>query len=166
MRNAEAFLYKTHQCTYNCGVESYRDCKFYQKVSEPREIVELKWFHLFLKEGDLFGGIQNFLHFFLRCATKTHAEGVAESMGNLVEIHSEKKRGLDISAIGKEAKIHWNGPPIHHSQVLGEAVLDRHFGGRNRWHFITQQNKKDSVVTAKLKREVPKLPFYHWYLAK
>ena len=37
---------------------------------------------------------------------KTHAEEVAGSMGNYVEMHCEKKRGLDITLVGQEAKIH------------------------------------------------------------
>ena len=40
---------------------------------------------------------------FLRCAAKTHAESVAESMGNYVDSYSDKKRGLDIDAIGNES---------------------------------------------------------------
>ena len=67
-----------------------------------------------------------------RCLVKTHAEGVVESMGNYVEIHSEKSRGrMDISDIGREALIHWNGPPLAKADRLGEASLDRVFG-RNR----------------------------------
>ena len=159
MRNAETFLYHTHQCSYKCGVEFYKDCRYYQKISDPKEIIEIKWFHLFLHEESLYTGIENFPHFFLRCCTKTHAEGVAESMGNLVDIHSEKRRGLDIKVVGQEAKIHWNGPPMHHTRVLGEAALDRHFGGR-KWHFITKEEKKDSKVTSRLMMESPTLPFY------
>ena len=69
---------------------------------------------------------------------KTHAEGVVESMGNYIEIHSDKRRGrMDISDIGKEALIHWNGPPLGRADRLGEAALDRLFG-RGRWNFITQ----------------------------
>ena len=61
-----------------------------------------------------------------RCVVKTHAEGVVESMGNYVEIHSDKRRGrMDI---GKEALIHWNGPPLARANRLGEAALDRIFG--------------------------------------
>ena len=81
-------------------------------------------------------------------------------MGNYVEVHSDKRRGIDISMVGTESKIHWNGPPVHHTQNLGEAALDRHFGGRHKWHFVTKQNKKDSLVTSRLKMEMPKLPFY------
>ena len=113
-----------------------------------------------LREPQLYKGIENFLHLFLRCATKTHAEGVAESMGNIVEMHSSKRRGLDIADVGMEAKIHWNGPPIHLTQNLGDAALDLHFGGRNKWHFITRHDKKDSAVTQRLKTERPTLPFY------
>ena len=55
-----------------------------------------------------------------------------ESMGNYVEIHSDKRQGrMDISDIGKEALIHWNGPPLAKADRLGEASLDRVFG-RNR----------------------------------
>ena len=53
-------------------------------------------------------------------------------MGNYVDIHCEKKRTLDVKLVGKEAKIHWNGPPVHQSQTLGETALDRHFGGEGK----------------------------------
>ena len=37
---------------------------------------------------------------------KTHAEGIAESMGNLINIHSDKRRGtMDIGSVGLEAQI-------------------------------------------------------------
>ena len=85
---------------------------------------------MFLREPGLFNGIENFLHIFLKCATKTHAEGVVQSMGNQFDLHGNKRRELDVEAVGVEAKIHWNGPPIHLSQSLGEAALDLHFGGR------------------------------------
>lgn len=161
MRNSESFLYESHKCTVDCGVQSYKDCNKYQKISQPKKIIEIKWYHLFLREPELFTGIENFLHLFLKCVTKTHAEGVAESMGNILDMHCDKRRGLDITVLGAEAKIHWNGPPIHLTQSLGEAVLDVHFGGRNKWHFVTRQAKKDSAVTQKLKMNSGKLPFYN-----
>ena len=64
---------------------------------------------------------------FLRCATKTHAEGVAESMGNIIDIHCGKRRGLDISTVGMEAKIHWNGPPALCTHNLAESSRDSYF---------------------------------------
>ena len=93
--------------------------------------------------------------------TKTHAEGVAESMGNILDMHCNKRRGLDISNAGVEAKINWNGPPIHLADNLGEALLDAYFGGRNKWHFDTRQARKGSVVTQRLKMVTPTLPFYN-----
>ena len=73
---------------------------------------------------------------FTRCVVKTHAEGVVDSMGKYIAIHSDKRRGrMDISDIGKEALIHWNGPPLARADRLGEAALDRIFG-RNRSHVI------------------------------
>ena len=98
-------------------------------------------------------------------------------MGNYVEMHADKRRGrMDISDIGKEALIHWNGPPIAKAGKLGEAALDRVFGGRNRfpskisifcvdfmphrWNFVTRSNKSDSLVTARLRKEEPDFPFF------
>ena len=81
-------------------------------------------------------------------------------MGNILDMHCNKRRGLDASDAGVEAKIHWNGPPIHLSQSLSEAALDHHFGGRKKWHFVTRQDKKESVVTQRLKMDTGKLPFY------
>ena len=94
-----------------------------------------------------------------RGMVKTHAEGVVESMGNMVDIHGDKKRGLDISDIGKEALIQWNGPPLAKADRLGKAALDRLFGV-GRWNFITLSNKQDSVVTKRLKDEESSLPFF------
>ena len=62
---------------------------------------------------------------------KTHAEGVVESKGNYVELHADKRRGrMDISDIGVE--VHWIGPPLAWADKLGEASLDRVFGGKGR----------------------------------
>ena len=97
------------------------------KIREPRSIISMKILHLMLKFSELYEGISEVLHLFLRCAAKTHAEGVAESMGNLVDFYSDKKRGLDIKAIGDESYIHWNGPPVHLAKALGNAALDKKF---------------------------------------
>ena len=61
----------------------------------------------------------SFLHLILRCVLKTHAETVAESMGNLVYMHCEKRRGSGIADVGKETFIDWNGPPVHLLTNLG-----------------------------------------------
>ena len=66
---------------------------------------------------------------------------------------------MDITDIGKEALIHWNGPPLAKADKLGEAALDRLFG-RGKWNFITQANNSDSQVTKRLKEEEPGLPFF------
>ena len=84
---------------------------------------------------------------------KTHAEGGVESMGTLVEIHGDKRRGaMDISDIGKEALIDWNGPPLARADKVGKEALERHFG-KGRWNCVTRSNKKDSNVTKMLKME-------------
>ena len=47
-----------------------------------------------------------------------------------------------------------------HADKLGETALDRVFGGRNKWHFISLANNSDSVVTKRLRGVEPTLPFY------
>ena len=111
-------------------------------------------------ENSLYSGLQDFLHLYLRCLVKTHAEGVVESMGNVVEIHSDPRRGtMDIEDVGKEALIAWNGPPIAQAEKLGHAVMNKIFGS-SRWHFITMGNKKDSTVTKRHREEEGILPFF------
>ena len=74
-----------------------------------------------------------------RCLVKTHAEGVAESMGNYMDIHGDKRRGsMNIDDLGQEAFIHWNGPPLHLADNLGKKSLDRYFK-RSSWNFITKR---------------------------
>ena len=72
--------------------------------------------------------------------------------GNYVELHSDRRRGLDVEDVGKEAMIHWNGPKVNKSDHIGKRALDRHFKG-STWHFVTRLNKSDSTVIKRLKQE-------------
>ena len=45
-----------------------------------------------------------------------------------VYLDSKAQIWMDISNIGKEAFIHWNGPHAARVDSLGEATLDRRFG--------------------------------------
>ena len=81
---------------------------------------------------------------------------MAESIGNYVDIHSEKRRGLDVSVVGQESYIHWNGPPVHLADSIGVSSLDSYFAGRSGWRFVTRQNKFQSVVISRLKSEKAK----------
>ena len=75
-------------------------------------------------------------------------------MGNLVEMHTNPSRGnMDIEDVGKEAMIHWNGPPLAMAARLGKGSMDRIFGRG------TMANKADSVVKKRLKKVEGKLPF-------
>ena len=67
---------------------------------------------------------------------------------------------MDIEDTGNEALINWNGPPLHLADQLGRQALDRHFGSRGRWNFITQSNRTESTVIKRLKTEDSKLPFF------
>ena len=73
-------------------------------------------------------------------------------MGNYVDFYSDKKRGLDITEVGDESYVHWNGPPLHMADELGKSALDKKFGGRNNWRFVTKKNKSESLVVSRLKR--------------
>ena len=160
LKQYEHILYETHTCSEKCKVFVYKKCPEYMKVKAPKTIISMKILHLFLKFPTLYADIPDFLHLFLRCSAKTHAEGVAESMGNYVDFYSDKKRGLDIRAVGDESYIHWNGPPVHLAGELGRAALDKKFGGRRNWRFVTKNTKSESLVVTRLRRAVPRVPFY------
>ena len=115
----EHFIFQVHKCDGNCSAKTQKKCTLFNKIQLPLKIINMKILHLFLREESLYMGIELFLSIFIKCSVKTHAEGVAESMGNYVDIHSEKRRGLDVAVVGQEAYIHWNGPGVH----LGRAVL-------------------------------------------
>ena len=159
VRMNEHNLYKLHKCSEECDLRSSKTCDKKGKIIEPKQPIAMKFLHLFLKEKDLFDGIKGFLHLLLRCLLKTHAETVAESMGNLIDLHSEKRRGLGVEDAGRETFIDWNGPPVHMVDALGEKTLNRVFKG-GKWHFVTVINRADSEVTRRLKSKPAKLPFF------
>ena len=150
----ETYLFQVHECTMACGVTArqYTRCKDYMKIVSPRKLITAKFLHLLTNFEDLFIGIENFLHFFLRCSVKTHAEAVAESMGNYIDCHSKRKRGLDIAIVVSESRIHWNGPPLHKANALIESALDRHFGGKIKLE-LHYQRKQVRVVYSHFKNE-------------
>ena len=152
-------LYKCHECTEDCMAKTKKSCSSTGKLILPKQPIPMKFLQLFLMREELYRNIEMFLHLTLRCVLKTHAETVAESMGNLVDMHCEKRRGLGIADVGKETFIDWNGPPVHLADNLGTKVINRIFKGSN-WHFITGANQLDSEVTRRLKQKKSKLPFF------
>ena len=83
-----------------------------------------------------------------------------ESMSNYLDIHGDKRRGsMDVEHLGREAYIHWNGPPLARSDELGIGAMNRIFGP-DRWNFVTFLNRSDSKVTKRLKGEKPNVPFF------
>lgn len=67
---------------------------------------------------------------------------------------------MGIEDVGKEAMIHWNGPPLAKADKLGRSTMDNIFG-RGKWKFTTMANKADSIITKRLKKEEGKLPFFN-----
>ena len=155
LKRFEHLLFQTHACSTECD----KKCPDKGKIVEPRVLIPMKLLHLFLKEPALYQGLKEFLHLYLCCLVKTHAEGVAESMGNVIEIHGDKRRErMHIEDLGREAFIHWNGPPVHKADRLGKKALDRHFKN-GRWNFITQFYRTESLVIQRKKREESQVPF-------
>ena len=148
-------LFETHMCTKDCPKLNGK-CPSINTVKLPLQVKNVKILQLFLKEEGLSAGIELFLSLYLQCAVKTHAEGVAESMGNYVDIHAEKRRGLDVAIVGLESYIHWNGPPVHLADSIGVASLDSYFAGRSHWRFVTKKNKLESAVVSRLKGQKAK----------
>ena len=156
VKRFEHLIFVCHTCSSDCPDR----CPDKFQPLPSRILRPFKVLHLFLKEPVLYSGIEAFLHLYLRYLVKTHAEGVVESMGNIVEIHSDTRRGkMELEDVGKEALIHWNGPPVSSADKLGVAALNIVFGGR-QWNFVTWANKSDSVVTKRLKNVEPKVPFF------
>ena len=155
----EHILYKVHECTDECTAKYNKTCKEKNKLIFPKEPIPIKFLKLFLKYEELYSGIECFLHLMLRCLLKTHAETVAESMGNLVAMHCDKRRGLGIEDVGKETFINWNGPPVHMADSLGVKTLNRLFKGK-KWHFVTRTSNLDSEVIKRLKSKPAKVPFF------
>ena len=145
-------IFPKHKCLDECP----KDCS----KTEPHY---MKIVHLFFKEPSLFNGIQSFLHLFLNCIVKTHAESVAESMGSIIERHSDSRRGnLGLEDVGKEAFVSWNGPEVHRCDNLGRKVLDDIFDHRYHWNFFCFGNSKkvDSTVIHRKKQTKDKVPFF------
>ncbi len=152
-----------HICSKLCRVpqaNKARSCPKCQQPEQPKRISTTKVLHMILRNEVLYAGIEEFLHFFLRCALKTHVESVAESMGSIIDMHNDKRRGLDVKVVGGEAMIHWNGPPLHAADDLLESALDRHFGGKKNWHFKTRSNKPEYVVISRLKGQPGQVPWF------
>ena len=81
-------------------------------------------------------------------------------MGNQIDVHADKKRHLSIEALGLEAMVHWNGPPVHAAQQLGDAALDRRFGGRINWRFLSASGRRESVVVERLLHQMARVPLF------
>ena len=121
--------------------------------------IPLKLLHLFLKEPTLYQGLQEFIHLYLCCIIKTHAEGVAESMENIIEIHGDKRRErMSIEDLRREVYIRRNGPPGHRADRLGKKALERHFKNA-QWNFVIRFHRTESLVLQRKKREESRVAF-------
>ena len=81
LKQYKHIIYKIHACSEICNVFVHKKCPNYMKTLEPMSIISMKVLHLLLKFPELYEGISGVLHLFLRCAAKTHAEGVCRVYG-------------------------------------------------------------------------------------
>jgi hypothetical protein len=74
----------------------------------------------------------------------------------------KRKGRFDISDVGVEAFINWNGSPVPvaNSFALLEVSLDKRFKGRGHWRFVTKENKLQSKIVSRLSKEVGRVPFF------
>ena len=87
-------------------VDKILNCSRSGKVSVQISPFLFRILHLMLKESGLYTGIEEFLHLYLRYMVTTHAEGVAESMRNNINIHGDKRRTcMDFDPWGKKPGI-------------------------------------------------------------
>ena len=69
---------------------------------------------------------------------------------------------MDNESLGREAFIHWNGPPLHLADNLGRKALDRYFPN-NSWNFITQLNRSESTAIMRMET-VERIVLFFWAL--
>ena len=105
---------------YSSSEMCEKNCPKRGKGTEQRTPIPFRILHLMQKESILNTGIDEFLHLYIRCLVKTHVEGIA---GNYINIHGDKRRAsMDIESLGRQAFIHWNGPPLHFADNRGRRV--------------------------------------------
>ena len=104
-------IFKQRIRAFQSGEEDYEGLYQMYKIQTPTEkdklqlLIPMKLFNRILKQEPLYREISPFLHLLLRYTVKAHSKGVAESMGNHVEMHADKRRRLDVEAVGREAFI-------------------------------------------------------------
>ena len=96
-------------------------------------------------ESKLYSGVGDILYLFQHCALKTSNEAVVEGIGNIVNMHADRRRGLSSDAYEREAFIHYNGPPLCKADGLIKEVLDIHFDEGKPWHFTKGSRGAQSV---------------------
>ena len=67
------------------------------KLEFSRQSIGMKFSTL----QEVYEGHENILHFLLKCTMKTHTEGVAETMGSVIDSLCQERRGLTIEEMGK-----------------------------------------------------------------
>ena len=43
---------------------------------------------------------------------------LSQSLCSIVDLHSDKRRGVDVTVVGEESMIHWNGPLVNKANGL------------------------------------------------
>ena len=93
-----------------------------------------------------------------------HINGVAESMGSVMDLICDKRRGLTIEENGKESMIHWNWIVVSLFDSLGKQSLNSLFRGRP-WHFLTRPRAFWVYRFEKhLKKEIKNALLYIWFI--
>lgn len=137
------------------------------KITYPTRYDQVDLYRKILNSHDLYKDIPNISHLALTGISRTHCEAVVEGMGSVLTLNKQKRSRLDPATVERETVIRWQGPhPGKGATNLIEESLDRHFGGRDKWHFITTYDRakylEGSKVIARINEQASqndKIPF-------
>ena len=116
---------------------------------------------LFMKNEELYNGIELVMQATAVAAVKMSVESIAESFISIYNIHNNKLRPIEESTAEAEMMIHMNSPEIGEADGVLQTALDLHFEGKP-WHFVLTQNilKAQGKVVKEVLSRKSSLPFY------
>ena len=89
---------------------------------------------------------------------KTHAKGVAETMGSVIDSHCQKRRGkLELKKLEKNPSYIKVDPGASYN--LGKKSLNRFYKGHS-WYLVTKTGALESTVLKNVCQQKLRVPFF------
>lgn len=125
------------------------------KIAYPTRYDQIDLYKKILETPVLYKDTGNILHLALTGLTRTHCEAVVEGMGSVLGLNNEKRTTLNTNSVQSETCIRWQGPhPGKGATKLIEESLDRHFSGRDNWHFVSKWDRTLNYAGSKVMRRI------------